>query len=103
MGRHISLLIPLLTVATSVVVVAADWLGETKQVDGVTYQCKCYSDNACYPTAANWMALNVTVGGALKRAVPPAAVCHDRVGNLTTYDEGACREYKAHFNDEQFL
>ncbi|KAF2639858.1 FAD/FMN-containing isoamyl alcohol oxidase-like protein MreA [Massarina eburnea CBS 473.64] len=100
MGR-VSLLVALLSVAGFAV--GADWIGETREWEGSTYQCKCYSDNSCYPTVTDWAVLNTTVGGALQRAQPPGAVCHNTLGNVSTLDEGKCAEYKAHFNDEQYI
>ncbi|KAF1953367.1 FAD/FMN-containing isoamyl alcohol oxidase-like protein MreA [Byssothecium circinans] len=100
MGR-VPLFVALLSVAQCVV--GGDWIGETKEYEGATYQCKCYSDHACYPTAADWAKLNATVGGALQRALPPGAVCHNTLGNVSTFSAAACAEYKAHFTDEQYL
>ncbi|CAI6246121.1 unnamed protein product [Periconia digitata] len=82
---------------------AADWKGEVKKVDNATFHCKCYSDHSCYPKAAEWAALNKTVEGRLQLAFPPGAVCHTHLGNISTFDEAACAEYKSHFNDEQYL
>ncbi|KAF2866763.1 isoamyl alcohol oxidase [Massariosphaeria phaeospora] len=85
--------------------VAASWIGETKEVDGVAYQCKCYQDNACWPKGTDWTALNKTVGGALEIALPPAAACHNRVGNLSTnvYNQQECAEVQSKWTDEQWL
>ena len=82
---------------------AADWNGEVKKVNNATFYCKCYSDHSCYPEPAEWAAFNKTVEGRLQRAFPPGAVCHSHLGDTSTFDEAACAEYKAHFNDEQYL
>ncbi|KAF2266794.1 FAD/FMN-containing isoamyl alcohol oxidase-like protein MreA [Lojkania enalia] len=82
---------------------AAKWIGEVKEVNGVKYQCKCYSDNKCWPTATDWAALNTTVGGVLRRAVPPGAVCHNTIGNVSTYSAEACTNVQANWLNEQFL
>lgn len=102
MGRA-SLFISLLSVVNCVV--GAKWIGEVKKEGNVTYQCKCYSDNACWPTGAEWTALNSTVGGALQLALPPGAVCHNKVGNLSvsTFNAAACADVKANWVNEQYL
>ncbi|KAF2447677.1 FAD-binding domain-containing protein [Karstenula rhodostoma CBS 690.94] len=85
--------------------VAAPWKGEVKKVDGATYQCKCYSDNSCWPTNADWIPLNKTVGGALQVAIPLGAPCHTSSENSTVnlYSEAACAEIKASWLNEQWL
>jgi len=95
--------VSLLSVANCVI--GANWIGEVKEQDGVTYQCKCYSDNACWPTNTEWATLNTTVGGALHLALPPGAVCHNTVGNLSvsTYNAAACADVKANWVNEQYL
>ena len=100
MGR-LSLLVSLLAVANAV---GAAWLGEEKTVDGQKYQCKCYSDNDCFPRPTDWAALNKTVGGVLKRALPPGAPCFHAVGNVsTTYDAAACADVQNNWVNEQYL
>jgi hypothetical protein len=100
---YLSSLLSLAAVAN--VVLGAKWIGEVKKQDGVTYQCKCYSDNACWPTTKEWSSLNTTVGGALQLALPPGAVCHNKIGNLSvsTYNAAACENVKANWVNEQFL
>jgi hypothetical protein len=94
----------LLLLALSSIVLSAPWIGEQKTVDGVKYQCKCYSDNACFPSPLDWAALNKTVGGALKRALPPGAPCFRSVGNVsTTYDAAACADVQKNWANEQYL
>jgi hypothetical protein len=101
MGRF-SLLVPVLLAANGAV--GAKWIGEVKKVDGVDYQCKCYSDNACWPTNQDWEKLNQTVNGALQVAVPPGAVCHKTFGNSTSvYDAAKCADTQANWANEQWL
>jgi hypothetical protein len=101
MGR-LSLLALVLLAANGVW--GADWIGEVKKVDGVTYQCKCYSDNACWPTNGDWEKLNRTVSGALQVAAPPGAVCHKSFDNLTSvYDAAKCADTQANWINEQWL
>ena len=70
----------------------ARWLGETRTEDGVNYQCKCYDDHACWPSAKEWAGFNKTLGGALQLAIPAAASCHTKFENYTfpTYDAEKC-------------
>ncbi|KAF2471938.1 FAD-binding domain-containing protein [Lindgomyces ingoldianus] len=100
MGRT-SFFVSLLAVANCVA--AAPWKGEIKKEHGVTYKCKCYSDNKCWPTGAQWAALNTTVSGALRIARPPGAVCHNNIGNMSTYDASKCSEITAKWTDEQTM
>jgi hypothetical protein len=101
MGRF-SLLAPLLLAANGVL--GAKWIGEVKKVDGTEYQCKCYSDNACWPTNKDWERLNKTVDGTLQLATPPGAVCYNKFDNLTSvYDEAKCAETQANWGNEQWL
>ena len=104
-------------------VLGAKWIGEVKKVDGVDYQCellpflllprinadhcilgKCYSDNACWPTNADWAKLNQTVSGALQLAIPPGAVCYKNFENGTSvYDAAKCADTQANWGNEQWL
>ncbi|KAF2003285.1 FAD-binding domain-containing protein [Amniculicola lignicola CBS 123094] len=92
-----------LLLCASLLAVASAWSGEVKKVGRVTYQCKCYSDNSCWPKAPAWAALNTTVDGALKVAVPPGAACHKKLGELSTYNEAECANVQANWVNEQFL
>jgi hypothetical protein len=86
-------------------VFAAKWIGEVKKVGEFNYQCKCYSDNACWPTDHEWDKLNKTLCGALQLATPPGAPCHNKIGNssLSTFDFKACAEVQANWGNEQWL
>ena len=50
--------------------------------------CRCFPSDPCWPSAAEWNALNETVGGRLIATVPLAAPCHDSA--FGPYDEAAC-------------
>ncbi|EAT85430.1 hypothetical protein HBH56_038620 [Parastagonospora nodorum] len=105
MGRF-SLFAPLLLAANGVLAAPPPppWMGEVKKVDGVNYQCKCYSDNACWPTNKDWDRLNKTSNGALQVAIPPGAVCHKEFGNMTSvYDAAKCADTQANWSSEQWL
>ena len=65
---------------------------------------KCYSDNACWPTNADWEKLNQTVSGALQLAIPPGAVCYKNFENGTSvYDAAKCADTQANWGNEQWL
>lgn len=102
MGRF-SLLVPLLLAANGVLG-AKKWIGEVKKVDGAEYQCKCYSDNSCWPTNKDWEKLNKTVSGTLQVALPPGAVCYKQFENKTSvYDAAKCADTQANWGNEQWL
>ncbi|KAF2019041.1 FAD/FMN-containing isoamyl alcohol oxidase-like protein MreA [Aaosphaeria arxii CBS 175.79] len=106
MGR-VSFLVSLLSATTCAL--GAEWIGEVKG----DYQCKCYSDNACWPKTADWSALNATVDGKLQVAIPPGAVCHKALENsapgnqtnaaIATYNQAACSQVQANWVNEQYL
>ncbi|KAJ6526891.1 hypothetical protein DFH09DRAFT_1045946 [Mycena vulgaris] len=50
--------------------------------------CRCYPDDACWPTVTEWSSLNATVGGRLVATVPFAAACHD--DQWATYHNATC-------------
>lgn len=109
MGRF-SLFAPVLLAANGVLAApppppqSSPWMGEMKAVDGVNYQCKCYSDNACWPKNVDWDRLNRTTNGALQVAIPPGAVCHTEFGNMTSvYDAAKCADTQANWASEQWL
>jgi hypothetical protein len=82
---------------------AKKWIGEAKKVDGVGYQCKCYPDNACWPTNRDWEKLNKTVDYKLQVAIPPGAVCHETFENHSSvYDAARCANVQANFFKEQW-
>lgn len=47
--------------------------------------CKCFPGDACYPAAAEWSSLNITVQGRLVATIPLGTPCHDPY-----YDEEEC-------------
>lgn len=102
MGRFI--LFASLLLATNGVL-GAGWIGEVKKENGSEYRCKCYSDNACWPTNNDWDKLNTTVDGQLQLAIPPGAVCHKQLGNSTVnvYDAAKCADTQANWLNEQWL
>ncbi|CRK20450.1 hypothetical protein BN1708_012861 [Verticillium longisporum] len=56
--------------------------------------CHCLPTEDCWPSQSEWKALNSTVGGHLIKVEPIGAVCHD-----PTYDEAACEELRASWDD----
>ncbi|KAF2195140.1 FAD-binding domain-containing protein [Zopfia rhizophila CBS 207.26] len=51
--------------------------------------CKIFPGDKEWPSEAEWAKLNETIGGALIRPVPHAAVCHE---SWPQYDAEACQE-----------
>jgi len=97
-----SLFVLLLVAANGVL--GAKWIGEVKTLNGAEYKCKCYSDNACWPTKRDWEKLNETVSGTLQIALPPGAVCHKQFENITSvYDTAKCADTQANWGNEQWL
>ena len=47
--------------------------------------CRCRPADPCWPSAAEWQALNAILAGHLEAVRPVAAVCHD-----PTFDAAAC-------------
>lgn len=106
MGRA-TLVLSLLAIANGVLGFPKDIetrkrsLGETRTENGVTYQCKCYQDNTCWPNAGQWRSLNATLGGQLQVALPPGAVCYKN--GPGEYDAAECAETQANWANEQWL
>ncbi|RKK06356.1 hypothetical protein BFJ69_g15558 [Fusarium oxysporum] len=50
-------------------------------------QCRCTTDDSCWPSTKTWTALNSTIDGHLIRYTPPGAVCYKSHPN---YDAEAC-------------
>lgn len=46
-------------------------------------QCRCYPGESCWPSQAEWAALNSSVGGRLVATVPLGSPCHDPTYNAT--------------------
>ncbi|KAF3771369.1 FAD-binding domain-containing protein [Cryphonectria parasitica EP155] len=89
-----------ITLATSVAaLVSTVW-------NGTSYACKCYHDDACWPTRDEWSKLNSSVAGRLVVDVPPGSVCHDTfegpLGTLHTYNAAQCTNVSTLFYEEQW-
>jgi hypothetical protein len=56
--------------------------------------CHCFPGDDCWPSDSEWAALNETVQGRLVKVVPIGSVCHD-----PTYDEAACADLRARWDD----
>ncbi|XP_055329706.1 uncharacterized protein LOC129582253 [Paramacrobiotus metropolitanus] len=59
-------------------------------------QCRCFPGDACWPSADEWSALNVTLGGKLIVTVPTAHPCY--VGHASE-----CLSIKASYKKEDYL
>ncbi|CAJ0551472.1 Ff.00g114020.m01.CDS01 [Fusarium sp. VM40] len=52
-----------------------------------TDQCRCTTDDSCWPSIKTWSALNSTINGHLIRYTPPGAVCYK---SHPSYNAEAC-------------
>ncbi|KAI6753925.1 hypothetical protein HG530_013101 [Fusarium avenaceum] len=52
-----------------------------------TDQCRCTTDDSCWPSIKTWSALNSTINGHLIRYAPPGAVCYK---SHPSYNAEAC-------------
>ncbi|CAH0021026.1 unnamed protein product [Clonostachys rhizophaga] len=59
--------------------------------------CKCYRGDDCWPSPSHWEFLNHTVGGTLRKVIPPAASCYNEFDGMQTYDREACEAATAGF------
>ncbi|KAF9913686.1 hypothetical protein BX616_009742 [Lobosporangium transversale] len=80
-------------------IVSNDSLFVSAQGDNPTFQlhrqCLCQPTQSCWPSAADWSALNTAVGGRLIPTKPAAYECHN-----PNYDPGKCQEIqKGYFFD----
>nr|WCO08190.1 RNase T2 protein [Pestalotiopsis microspora] len=68
-------------------------------VTGHTLHCKCVPSESCWPSEADWAALNTTLQGRLLRTELPAAVCYPENAR---YDPVACENVTASWDDPAF-
>jgi hypothetical protein len=64
--------------------------------------CKCYPGDSCWPTDAQWSALNQTVGGRLVKAIPPGAVCYESFQGTPTEDAAKCAAVAAQWTNSSW-
>ncbi|KAL1857573.1 hypothetical protein VTK73DRAFT_8036 [Phialemonium thermophilum] len=57
-------------------------------------RCRCRPDEPCWPSSADWQALNASIGGALEAVRPVGYVCHD-----PTYNNASCVSVAKSFTD----
>ncbi|KAF9161135.1 hypothetical protein DFQ26_004821 [Actinomortierella ambigua] len=57
-------------------------------------QCRCRSNQPCWPSATAWASLNTTVGGRLIATHPGSQPCHDPF-----YDRKACEAAHQHYRN----
>lgn len=69
--------------------------------NGQKYGCRCYADDACWPSKTDWNSLNHTVRGNLIAHAPPGAPCHKSftgpLGTLNLYDKDECETIYENF------
>lgn len=74
--------------------------------NGQRYGCRCYADDACWPSKTDWNSLNHTVRGNLIAHAPPGAPCHKSftgpLGTLNLYDKDECETIYENFGVEQW-
>jgi hypothetical protein len=61
---------------------------------GADSGCYCLPEDDCWPSPAQWDALNTTVYGRLIATVPVGSVCHDPM-----YNEAACEALMANWTE----
>ncbi|KAF2871699.1 FAD binding domain protein [Massariosphaeria phaeospora] len=66
---------------------SAALLSTTVVSENGTKECKCVPGADCWPSAADFSALNVTLSGHLIQSLPPASVCYT---NQPTYNSTTC-------------
>ncbi|GAP85605.2 putative FAD binding domain-containing protein [Rosellinia necatrix] len=79
--------------SVAAIVAAAAWQA-LSQPSGS--QCRCFPGDECWPSPAQWTALNQSVNGALVATVPIASPCHDTFPGVA-YDEEKCAEIQANW------
>ncbi|OCL05070.1 FAD/FMN-containing isoamyl alcohol oxidase-like protein MreA [Glonium stellatum] len=62
-------------------------------------RCKAYPGDATWPSAVQWATLNSSLGGALIKGAPPAAVCYPG----PTYDADRCAYVRSHWFNSTFF
>lgn len=82
---------------------AAGSLASPFQTRANTTTCKCYPDDACWPTDSRWQALNQAVQGRLTKFVPPGAACYPTYGNATTASADVCTAIKANWTNANWM
>ncbi|KAI0514660.1 FAD binding domain protein [Xylaria bambusicola] len=79
--------------SAAVIVAAVTWQALTLS-SGT--QCRCFPGDDCWPSPANWAALNQSVHGALVATVPIGSPCHDTFPGVA-YDAEKCAEIQANW------
>ncbi|CRK42318.1 FAD-linked oxidoreductase ZEB1 like protein [Verticillium longisporum] len=70
------------------ILAATAWAAPELVARGQT--CKCFPGDACWPSTAQWNALNTTVSGRLIATTPLGSPCHD-----PTYDAAKCADLQS--------
>ncbi|CAG8285049.1 unnamed protein product [Penicillium nalgiovense] len=68
-------------------------------VAAASSQCKCAPSDPCWPSDADWSALNKTVSGRLIKTIPPAAVCYKSEPN---YNPSACEYLLKNWSNSEY-
>ncbi|KAJ5250772.1 hypothetical protein N7489_001182 [Penicillium chrysogenum] len=83
--RFLSSLLPVSLLAYGVVVAGS--------------QCKCAPSDPCWPSGADWSALNETVSGRLIKTIPPGSVCYKSEPN---YNPSACQYLLKNWSNPEY-
>ncbi|KAI1170396.1 FAD binding domain protein [Nemania sp. FL0916] len=79
--------------STAAIIAAVAWRVLTVSSDN---QCRCFPGDECWPSRADWAALNQSVYGALVATVPIGSPCHDTFPGVS-YDAEKCGEIQANW------
>lgn len=60
--------------------------------------CRCYPDDSCWPSSAQWSSFNASLGGKLVATVPIASPCHNTFPGVS-YNAEACAAIQAGWTD----
>ncbi|KAI8623981.1 hypothetical protein F5Y19DRAFT_456409 [Xylariaceae sp. FL1651] len=73
---------------------AVVWQAFSQQLSSA--QCHCFPGDECWPSPAQWTALNQSLSGALVATVPIASPCHDTFPGVA-YDAAECAKVQANW------
>ncbi|KAH7191742.1 uncharacterized protein B0J16DRAFT_393718 [Fusarium flagelliforme] len=62
-------------------------------------QCRCTTDDPCWPSTTTWKSLNSTLGGHLIKYIPPGAVCYKF---HPSYNRKACDTVIEEWSESKF-
>lgn len=81
----------MVTCTSVIALLGAAWTGVSQSFGLQSRTCRCYPDDKCWPSTADWESFNQTLGGKLIQTVPIASPCHDTFPGVS-YDAAACAD-----------